>query len=193
MRAVVVDAGRARLAEIPEPGNGALRVRACGLGGSDVEKPPTASAGTVLGHEVVAEAADGRRIALVHHVPCGKCERCAAGHESTCDRFRAATIEPGGFAEHVVARGFVGQLFAAVLRERGDHVAILDPDPARGDAVVPDEVDAAVLCAPAGANAATGRVRPGGTILVFADAGELPLDHVYRKELDVAGSRSATP
>ena len=36
-------------------------------------------------------------------------------------------------------------------------------------------------------------VEPGGTILVFADAGPLPADPVYRKELTVAGSRSATP
>ena len=36
-------------------------------------------------------------------------------------------------------------------------------------------------------------VVPGGTVLVFADAGTLPLDDVYRRELHVVGSRSATP
>jgi hypothetical protein len=30
-------------------------------------------------------------------------------------------------------------------------------------------------------------------VLVFADAGALPADVVYRRELTVAGSRSATP
>ena len=112
--------------------------------------------GTVLGHEVVAQRADGARIALIHHLPCGECERCRAGHESTCERFAAPTIVPGGFAEEVeategielpdaigdavgtyleplacvlrgaervprgrvlvVGQGFVGRLFAAVLR-----------------------------------------------------------------------------
>jgi L-iditol 2-dehydrogenase len=56
----------------------------------------------VLGHEVVAEA-EGRRVALVHHLPCGECERCFAGHESTCEAFREATIVPGGFAERALA------------------------------------------------------------------------------------------
>ena len=46
------------------------------------------------GHEVVAEA-DGRRVALVHHLPCGECERCLAGHESTCEAFRRGDDRPG--------------------------------------------------------------------------------------------------
>src|SRR5919205_1536259 len=98
MRAVVIDGGRPRLAQVPEPeGDGdVVRVRACGLCGSDVEKLGTAPRGTVLGHEVVAETVDGRRLVLVHHLPCGECERCTAGHESTCEAFLAATIEPGG-------------------------------------------------------------------------------------------------
>src|ERR687894_1057468 len=104
MRAVVLDAaGRPELAEIAEPsGDGKLvRVLACGLCGSDVEKIGRAPAGTVLGHEVVARRPDGARVALVHHLPCGECERCRAGHESTCAQFAAPTIVPGGFAEHV--------------------------------------------------------------------------------------------
>ena len=79
---------------------------ACGLCGSDVEKLGSAPAGTVLGHEVVAEI-DGRRVALVHHLPCGECARCHAGHESTCESFRASTIRPGGFAERVRTDGWV--------------------------------------------------------------------------------------
>jgi L-iditol 2-dehydrogenase len=63
--------------------------------------------GTVLGHEVVAELSDGRRAALVHHLPCGECDRCRAGHESTCENFRRATIKPGGFAESARARDWI--------------------------------------------------------------------------------------
>lgn len=107
MRALVLDrAGQPALTDLPEPdGAGALvRVRACGLCGTDVQKIGRFPEGTVLGHEVVAERADGSRVALVHHLPCGCCERCRAGLETTCDEFRAATIVPGGFAERVRAR-----------------------------------------------------------------------------------------
>jgi L-iditol 2-dehydrogenase len=233
VRAVVLDrSGEPTLADIPEPdGPGELvRVRACGLCGSDVEKLGAVPAGSVLGHEVVAEREDGRRVVLVHHLPCGECERCRAGHESTCEQFRAATIVPGGFAERacaqatvevpdglpdapatyaeplacvlrgaervpsgrvlVVGHGFVGRLFASVLRRRGDEVFAVDADPRRHEREPDGPVDAAVLCAPA---APLEHVKPGGTVLVFAPAGGLDLDTVYRRELHVVGSRSATP
>ncbi len=235
MRAVVVgEDGEARLAEVAEPGDGALRVLACGLCGSDLEKLDPAAAGTVLGHEVVARAADGRRIALVHHLPCGECERCLAGHESTCNAFATATIVPGGFAERVHARaggvalpaavddalgtyaeplacvlrgvervprgrvlvvggGFIGTLVARVLERRGDRVAVLDLDPARSSGDARGEFGSAVHTAPGGIGSALARLQPGGFLLVFADAGPLDLGAVYRRELTVAGSRSATP
>ena len=106
MRAVVLDgAGQPALAEVSEPeGSGALvGIRACGLCGTDVQKLGRAAPGTVLGHEVVAQDVEGRRVALVHHLPCGECARCRAGHETTCERFPAATIVPGGFAERALA------------------------------------------------------------------------------------------
>ena len=231
MRAVVLDAdGRPRLAEAPAPPEPSLRVLACGLCGSDVEKLRPAFAGRVLGHEVVAEAADARRVALVHHLPCGECARCEAGHESTCESFAKPTIVPGGFAERVTAtatvelpagpadalatyveplacvlrgaervprgrvlivgHGFVGRLFAAVLRLRGDDVYAVDTRPERAGRAPDGLVDAAVLCAPA---APLDAVAPGGTVLVFAPAGTIDLDEVYRRELTLTGSRSATP
>lgn len=236
MRAVVVDeSGRPRLAEVAEPqGEGSLvRVLACGLCGSDVEKLTPEHAGTVLGHEVVALAADGTRVVLLHHRPCGRCERCRAGHESTCEAFSAPTISPGGFAERVravesvavashvsdavatyaeplacvlrgaarvpagrvlvVGHGFVGRLWEQVLQRRGDDVFALDLRPERSGPTPDGPVDAVVLCAPGGAATALEHVEPGGTILVFANAGALPLDPVYRRELRVVGSRSATP
>ena len=110
MRAIVLDkAGKPELKRIREPrGDGDLvRVAACGLCGTDVQKIGRAPTGTVLGHEVVGELEDGRRVALVHHLPCGECERCLAGHESTCEDFKAATIVPGGFAERARSRDWI--------------------------------------------------------------------------------------
>jgi L-iditol 2-dehydrogenase len=229
VRAVVLGPDRLpEVADVPEPeGPGEpVRVLACGLCGSDLEKIGVAQPGTVLGHEVVGESANGRRVALVHHRSCGECERCRAGHESMCEHWATPTIVPGGLAERVHARdwaelpsgmptaigtfaeplacvlrgaervpcgrvlvigqGFVGRLFAEVLRRRGDEVFAIDARPERSG-------PAAVLCGPGGADAATRALAPGGTILVFASAGELPLDAVYRHELLVTGIRGATP
>ncbi len=236
VRAVVLDPeGRPALTDVPEPdGPGELvRVLACGLCGSDVEKLRPEHAGAVLGHEVVAETADGRRVALVHHRACGECERCRAGHESTCESFRAPTIVPGGFAERVnatgwvelpgelddarctvveplacvlrgvervprgrvlvVGHGFVGRLFAAVLARRGDEVFAVDADPRRNGRLPDGPVASVVICAPGGAETALESVEPGGTILVFADAGAIPAAPVYRRELTLVGSRSSSP
>jgi L-iditol 2-dehydrogenase len=106
MRAVVLDAGgQPALADVAEPRGPGLRVRvrACGLCGSDVEKLGRRPAGTVLGHEIAGELDDGSRVVVVHRVPCGVCERCRAGHQSTCGEFQAVRIDPGGFAEELRA------------------------------------------------------------------------------------------
>lgn len=246
MRAVVIGAGGGvELVEMPVPdGDGELvRVRACGLCGSDVEKLGGAGAGSILGHEVEGETADGRRVTVVHRVPCGTCARCRAGHESTCAEFGLPRIRPGGFAEqlratHVVALpatlpdgdgvwvepvacilraelrlpagrvlvvgcGAIGQLWVQVLAQHGREVWARDPRPERlaracelGAADGDEAVDAAVVTAAAGLDEALERLEPGGTALVFA-APPRPvpttLAAVYRKELAVVGSRSATP
>jgi L-iditol 2-dehydrogenase len=230
VRAVVLDAdGQPRLAGVPAPAE-PMRVLACGLCGSDVEKLGTAPEGTVLGHEVVARRAGGARVALLHRLPCGECERCRAGHESTCEAFAEPTIVPGGFAECVAAtegvelpdgiddatgtyveplacvlrgaerlprgrvlvvgHGFVGRLFSEVLGRRGDEVFAIDTNPERSGRAPDGPVDAAVLCAPA---APLDAVAPGATVLVFAGAGPVDLDDVYRRELTLTGSRSSTP
>ena len=242
MRAVVLDSnGRPELAELPEPdGAGVLvQVLACGLCGSDVEK--LGAGPGVLGHEVAGVLDDGSSVTVMHRVPCGHCERCRAGHESTCDEFQHLRIDPGGFAERlrathvvptgelgldaiwvepvacvlraadhvptgrvlVVGCGAVGQLWVQVLRRRGDEVVVVDPRAARvedamrlGARVDDGPVDGAVITAHGGLNGALARVEPGGTVLVFAaPSGDVPvaLDSVYRREVHIVGSRSASP
>lgn len=245
MHAVVLDAdGLPRLAEVPDPaGPGVLvQVLACGLCGSDVEKLGRGPTGAVLGHEIAGVLDSGEHVTVMHRVPCGSCERCRAGHESTCSEFQQLRIEPGGFAqrlrathivplqtvvghdgiwveplacvlraaEHVpggrvlvVGCGAVGQLWVQVLCRRGDEVVAADLRADRVEAArrlgadaADGPVDAAVVTAHGGLNDALARVEPGGTVLVFAAAAEpvpVALDTLYRRELCVLGSRSASP
>jgi L-iditol 2-dehydrogenase len=93
----------------------------------------------------------------------------------------------------VVGNGFIGRLFGAVLERRGDTVFAVDRNPARAGREPDGGVDAVVVCAPGGAETALAAVEPGGTVLLFADAGAVPAATVYRRELTVVGSRSATP
>jgi L-iditol 2-dehydrogenase len=92
----------------------------------------------------------------------------------------------------VVGNGFIGRLFGAVLERRGNTVFAVDRLPQRAGRAPDGPVDAAVVCAQGGAETAIEAVEPGGTVLLFADAGTLPAAGIYRRELTVVGSRSAT-
>jgi L-iditol 2-dehydrogenase len=107
--------GRIVLEERPDPvagpGELVVRVRACGLCGSDLMgwyQDPRAP--VVLGHEpagTVAQAGEGapfsvgQRVFAHHHVPCMSCALCRAGRHTLCEAFRATRIDPGGLAELV--------------------------------------------------------------------------------------------
>ena len=195
-----------------------MRVLACGLCGSDVEKIGRAPGGMVLGHEVVARRADGTRVALLHHLPCGDCERCRAGHESTCEAFSEPTILPSGFAEQVAATGGVVlpdeiddatgtyvEPLACVLRgaERVPRGRVLvvghgfigrlfsEVLSRRGDEVFAiDSNPERSGHAPDGPVDAAVLCAPAAPL---DGAGPVDLDDVYRRELTLTGSRSSTP
>ena len=94
------------------PGELLVRIRASGICGSDlmewyrIQKAPL-----VLGHEIAGEIVEvgegiedfrvGDRIFASHHVPCGQCRYCLAGHQSVCDMLRTTHLDPGGFAEFI--------------------------------------------------------------------------------------------
>src|SRR5437667_3883378 len=105
-----------RIVHLPKPkiGPGELlvRVKASGICGSDVmEWYRRPKAPLVLGHEIAAEVVEagrgvgvvqvGDRVFVSHHVPCGSCRYCLAGHETVCDTLRTTNFDPGGFAEYV--------------------------------------------------------------------------------------------
>lgn len=118
MRAAVFrGAGRLAVEEWPRPSAGEgellLRLKGCGLCGSDIAKvaDPASATPAVFGHEVVGEVvtlgagvsdyAIGDRVVAAHHVPCGQCHYCRRGSESMCPAFRTSNLDPGGFAEYV--------------------------------------------------------------------------------------------
>jgi L-iditol 2-dehydrogenase len=109
--------GRLAAADVPRPAVGRgellLRLRGCGLCGSDIAKlaDPGARVPAVLGHEVVGDVVEagegvrgfgvGDRVVAAHHVPCGACHYCRRGSESMCRAFKESNLDPGGFAEFV--------------------------------------------------------------------------------------------
>ena len=115
MRAIVLDRPRAPLAlrELPDPAPGPgqvlLRVRACGVCRTDLHivdgELPQPKLPLVLGHQIVGETEDGRRLG----VPwlgwtCGECRYCTSGRENLCERARFTGYDlDGGYAECAVA------------------------------------------------------------------------------------------
>jgi L-iditol 2-dehydrogenase len=84
-----------RVVDVPKPkigpGEALLKVKACGICGSDVmEWYRVKRAPLVLGHEATGDLAEvgsevkgfkaGDRVFVSHHVPCGVCHYCRGGH-----------------------------------------------------------------------------------------------------------------
>lgn len=143
MKAIrLLETGIIELTELPIPSVGPgellLEMRACGLCGSDLGKifgktplkPPVP-----LGHELVGvikavgegvqRFALGDRLAVAHHVPCGRCRYCRHGNDSMCPQFKATNIDPGGFAEYVrIPALHVAQTAFALPERLSDDVGI---------------------------------------------------------------------
>ena len=102
--AVFEGQGRLTVKEVPEPrvardDDVLLRVQAVGICGSDLHilsVPPghPATAGTILGHEYVAEVEQagpaaaafrpGDRVVIDQHLTCGQCPYCRMGRPNSC-------------------------------------------------------------------------------------------------------------
>ncbi len=132
MRAVATDGrGGLEVLDIPRPRpeeHGALlKVDACGFCGSDLDKvrDQALPAGRVLGHEVVGHLLEdgslGHRVAVAHHVPCGRCPRCRSGHSSLCRQFVSSDLDPGGLSEFIaVSRVHLDNAVFALPERIGD-------------------------------------------------------------------------
>ncbi len=115
--AIYAGPGDIRIEDYPMPDQPAfgellVRIRACGVCGSDVtDWYMTPRAPTVLGHEPAGDVvavgqgvtafAVGDRVAIHHHVPCMVCDYCMHGHFTLCPTFKKTRLYPAGMAEYV--------------------------------------------------------------------------------------------
>ena len=132
MRAAVLrEFGRLEVADVerpvPGPGEVLVRVRACGICGTDLKIVSGAYAGTwppalpfIIGHEWSGEVAalgpdtersglrPGDRVVAENHTGCASCPMCRAGRYNLCERVREPGFKlyghtaPGALAEYAV-------------------------------------------------------------------------------------------
>lgn len=106
----------------PEPGDIVVRMAACGICGSDLEKiyGQYSQPSTRLGHETagvvvsvgdgVDEFAVGDRVFTHHHVPCYGCYLCRRGSHTRCQHYSKSNLLPCGLAdEYLVPAWNVGR------------------------------------------------------------------------------------
>ncbi|MCS7141769.1 MAG: zinc-dependent dehydrogenase [Candidatus Nitrosocaldus sp.] len=115
MKAVLLDGDGVSIRDVPRPevgeGDILVRMHACGLCGSDIEKV-YGRYGVVsrrLGHEPAGEVVAvgskvkgirvGDRVFVHHHVPCYSCYYCNHGDYTMCEHYQRSNIEPCGLAE----------------------------------------------------------------------------------------------
>jgi len=116
MKAAILS-GRAtvELRELPRPVIGAgevlVRMRSCGVCGTDIEKfHGDYVRQPVLGHEVAGEVEEvGSHVQIVrkhdriivhHHISCKNCFYCKNGLETLCEAYPSSNLDPCGFAEY---------------------------------------------------------------------------------------------
>lgn len=130
MRAAVFKSPDRKLAieqvEDPAPGPDelVLKVKACGICGSDLHMTEVCDTsggmkplppGAVLGHEFCGEVVavgkeargawrEGERVTALPYIACGRCAACLTGHGHRCAQVRTAGMGSlkGGYAEYVV-------------------------------------------------------------------------------------------
>src|SRR4030081_2031898 len=111
--------------EMPQPTIGPddvlVRVRACGICGSDVHGldgrtgrriPPLVMGPQAAGDDVgrapkVTELPTGDRVAFDSTVYCGRCFHCARGEVNLCDNREVLGVSPGPYRRHGAFAEFV--------------------------------------------------------------------------------------
>lgn len=115
MKFAVAKDGKVVIEEMETPklenGDILVKMRACGICGSDLEKV-YGIYGMVskrIGHEISGEIVEtksdkfavGDRVFVHHHVPCYNCYYCKHGDYTLCPDYQKSNVEPCGLAEYI--------------------------------------------------------------------------------------------
>jgi 2-desacetyl-2-hydroxyethyl bacteriochlorophyllide A dehydrogenase len=88
MRAVKHTDNGIEVVDVPRPdtdeGHVRVQVRSAGICGSDLHMLTWGPMPVTLGHEIAGHLDDGTPVAVWPLVPCGECDRCAAGEVTQC-------------------------------------------------------------------------------------------------------------
>jgi|SRR5581483_4286806 len=117
MRAAVLRDGGLVVEDVPRPdpapGELLVRVRDCGICGSDLHAAASLPPGIVMGHEFSGEVAglgggvtgwrEGERVVALPFMSCGGCPACRSGDGIRCAAVRSIGLGdlPGAYAEYV--------------------------------------------------------------------------------------------
>jgi len=131
-----------KIPEMTSPGDVLVKMRACGLCGSDLEKiyGEYSMASGRLGHEPAGEIvaigksvkdfACGDRVFIHHHVACYSCHYCLHGDYTVCPAYQASNINPCGLAEHFLVPQWNvsrGGLIKLPDNMRFDEASLVEP------------------------------------------------------------------
>ena len=144
MKAVLIEsADKLQIVEMPRPspkeGEVLVRLRCCGICGTDVEKVHGEGiTSRILGHEETGEVAElgsgvsglsvGDRVFAHHHVGCGQCRLCRTGQSTLCSEYSKHNLVPCGLAEYFIVprynveRGAVLRLPDSLGFEEGSFI-----------------------------------------------------------------------
>lgn len=192
----------------PRPARGEvlLRVRACGICGSDIHIAyegitPTAFRPIILGHEFSGEVVEigegvdtwkvGDRVAASCIVSCGRCLHCLSGHQQICLQRRLLGVHlNGGLAEFVSApAGNLIKLPDNISYEEGailtDAVATPYRAITRRGRLVPGESVAVIGCGGLGIHAVQLARVCGAGVVIGVDVSDVALDRARVRGADL--------
>ena len=190
----------------PGPGEALVRVRACGICGSDIHivyegVTPTAFQPIILGHEFSGEIAEvgeggegwsvGDRAAVNCIVSCGICQNCLSGNDQICLQRRLLGIHlNGGLAEYATVP--VRNLARLPNRVPFDQGAVLTDAVAtpyhaltRRGKLTPGESVAVLGCGGLGLHAVQLAKLLGAGLVIALDVSEPALERARERGADV--------